>query len=115
MNARFWTWHNGTYVKLTLRPGEARHHHRFWPHEEGWASTTIEWSFDGSTVTRETVADGTDCDGRLTLHYLDTAALHQLAVCVSDADDSPEEQLATPDWTDAGRGQRDYTAEAMGY
>lgn len=112
-NARFWEYHNGSPVKLTLKPGQTLSHWQGGATEEGWHSEATSWhlSSDGELLRREFTSDGADCDGRLTQG--------QDSLALSDPADfvplyySPE--LLRPDWRDAGGWQRDQYAEAMGY
>ena len=65
ITARFWTYHNGSYVKLSIKPGKSLNHHAGGPDEEGWWSCGQVWENDGEEVTWGHYRDGADCDGRL--------------------------------------------------
>lgn len=112
-NARFWEFHNGAPVKLTIRPGQTLSHYQGGPTDEGWSSEATTWELDkaGKLLRRESTTDGADCDGRLSSGY-DAIALADPAEFMP-LYYSPE--LSRPDWRDAGGWQRDHTAEAAGY
>lgn len=134
-NARFWYWHNGDWVKLTLRPGELISFDRWHRHEEGssWSETTF--TYENGLLRSSLEEDGTDCDGRLQSSRTCECHLDQLTDCevyrpegtreelvfaqtgyrlgkcwVSDADVS-----GSPAWTKVSASQRDHSAERMGY
>lgn len=60
--ARFWTWINDSWTRLTVREDRPLHWHRWYRHEEGWASETHTWTLADGFVTDEDAADGRDCD-----------------------------------------------------
>jgi hypothetical protein len=109
MNARFWTYAHGYPVKITLRPGETRTHHTYSTDCEGWSLHAHVWTFDGETVSQETIYDGVDCDGRSTATYRDACPRSDLQALHS-GDEPP-----MPDWRDQGSAHRDFAAEAAGY
>lgn len=124
-NARFWTWINDGWVKLTLRPGESLQWFTWNTHNEGWSSECVEWSLEDDVVTRTTETDGSDCDGRLSRSYIDECGIGELASvpamiqCEFDEEwDGWKIDLSQPkrpDWQKVRSGQRDYAAEAAGY
>lgn len=66
--------------------------------EEGWSSSTDYWWMDETGIVHcQEMSDGRDCDGRLSTHW------HGLW------------NLTTGQWDRVDSGQRDYTAESMGY
>jgi hypothetical protein len=116
-NARFWTWWNGGWVKLTLRPGQRLVLHAFRRTDEGYSEQHEEYKHEGSAVRCEQYDSGRDCDG-YTEHYSEHhCRLDQLQ------DDSaferwsvPEnEGIYTPAWQKLSAGQRDEYAELAGY
>lgn len=51
MNARFWIWLNGSWVKLTLQPGEIQRWHKYSRDEEGFSCESYQWTHEGPHVT----------------------------------------------------------------
>jgi len=109
-NARFWTYHRGSFVKLTLKPDQALHHHRGGPTEEGWWSASFVVSHEGDHVRIEHTSDGCDCDGRLTTGADLVCPLDRLA-----AKPCSRGWPWVPDWQEEDSYRRDYQAEAAGY
>lgn len=111
-NARFWTWLNGAYVKLTLKPGQTLSWGQGGPTDEGWSSVEESWelSEDGEVIVRECVTDGSDCDGRLTQGTTMIASADGATFC-----DYAGDGHFRPDWQRDDAWQRDQYAEAMGY
>lgn len=107
---RFWHYHNGEAVLIKLRAGQSLQHYTGSPTDEGWSSEFNRWSFDGEIVTSQWRSDGCDCDGRLTSYgeAFFTADAATAGYC-------DEESIRFPAWQQGERGQRDYSAEAMGY
>ena len=125
-NARFWTWINDGWVKLTLRPGSTLWWSHYTSHDEGWSSETVEWFLGDDVVTRTTETDGSDCDGRLSRSYVDECGIGELASvpAMKQCEYSEEHwdgweidptRPMRPDWQKVRSGQRDYAAEAAGY
>lgn len=114
-NARFWAWINSGWVKLTLRPGQVIEHTEGGPHEEGYSYRSTRWELaaDEPVVYRSWINEGSDCDGRLDQYGKDECQLIALGLVLHDGEDSVG--IATPDWINRSRSQRDYAAEAMGY
>lgn len=109
--ARFWVPHGETYVKLTLREGESRHHSRGGPTDEGWSRESNRWTFDDGIIVHESTFDGVDCDGRLTQHFKAACPVAELAANTAYYDPT----IRVPAWKEVSHRQRDYSAEAMGY
>ena len=108
-NARFWVWWAGDAVKITLRPGRTLRASRSWRHEEGWSSESETWEYFGDDILRESLTDGRDCDGRLSTECQCSVPITKLA------DLGPFDGVMLPAWERESAGQRDYSAEAMGY
>ena len=108
-NARFWTYINGSPVKLTLRPWQRLHWSSGGPCEEGWSVEFERWEHAGDMVRRDSGTDGADCDGRLSTHDECECALDRLA------NGSEFDGVNYADWQRVSSGQRDYAAEAAGY
>ena len=111
MTARLWTFAHGSPVRLTIRAGSVVEWGESHATEEGYASESERFEFDGSTVTRESSTDGRDCDGRLSTHAVSECPVHLLRSHRFDGDAGE----GWPDWRNVRRGQRDFSAEAMGY
>jgi len=68
-NARFWVFLHGSYVKLTLRPGQSLYHWWGRPTDEGYEAEYERWtyetlSFQPGYIRRTIERDARDCDGR---------------------------------------------------
>ena len=124
-NARFWTWVNDGWVKITLRPDQSLSHHTGGATDEGFSYTVETWSFDGQLVECETNTTARDCDGRL-----DNTSIYVCPVADLRARDVYEESIGwsveagpeesnrgifAPEWKRRTAWQRDYEAEAAGY
>lgn len=119
MNARFWIWSAvGGWVKLTLRPGETLSHFSGGATEEGFSHTAETWTHEGDHVRHEWENNARDCDGRFDSGGASCCSLDDLRARDMGAEvpDYPENAgIVAPEWTDAGRYQRDHAAEAAGY
>ena len=110
-NARFWTYINGSWSKLTLSADRPSiHHYQGSPTDEGWSSESHQWRLDDGVVEEHICDDGVDCDGRLTRYS-------EWACPVEDLQKSPREdgEIMTPAWQEQGGYQRDQYAEMAGY
>ena len=116
-NARFWTWWNGGWVKLTLRPRQTITLHRGWKHEEGWSEEIDVFIHEGGAVRNEHTESGRDCDGRLDRYSDFVARLDQLQNdSAYERWSCPEnEGIYTPNWHKLTSSQRDEYAELAGY
>jgi hypothetical protein len=108
-NARFWTWVNDGWVKLTLRPQETLTWAEAHLADEGWASEAMDWRYDGDGIHRSSYQAGRDCDGKMEWWGEDYCPLEDLAAI--EATDG----TLRPAWERKSASQRDYSAEAMGY
>lgn len=116
MNARFWVWINDGPVKLCLSPKRPRlQWERWYRHEEGWTSEGERWSLVSGGVEREYGTDGTDCDGRLSTGGRLFCPFGQLRSRDSELKECDGIMLPNWDEVPGSYGQRDYSAEAMGY
>lgn len=111
-NARFWIWHNSTWVKLTLREGDEVALSSGGPTDEGYSYTMTQYSYDGEEVCWETDAIASDCDGRLDSYNVSYCSVMNLRDVESYDTD---EVYLLPRWERESACQRDYAAEAMGY
>lgn len=107
--ARFWTWHNDGYVRLTVREGNRLNWSSRGPTDEGWSMVGESWWVDGDYLVNESVTDGRDCDGRHSTHGFYRCHFTRLAAFVTP------DGVGVPRWELVATGQRDYAAEAAGY
>lgn len=111
-NARFWIWWNGTWVKITLKPGcEPVRLFRGGRTDEGWTSETLQYEWMGENILMSYESDGCDCDGRLSRSGTSVCHLSQLKARCDEYTDG----LNVPVWVKGESSQRDYTAERAGY
>lgn len=121
MKARFWTWENGGWVKITLAPGQSLKWSKFSRDEEGWSSEAVRWSHEGTHVVCENRYSGKDCDGTISRGGSQTCPLSRLAT-VPAYDDGERRSTefrpieGRPDWQEgAPAWQRDARAELANY
>lgn len=118
-NARFWTWENGGWVKLTIKPGQTLRWSDARQTDEGHCWEACEWEHCGDYVECRYSCGGSDCDGPME-QYTD------LECPLSELQARPPEPAAPewgteeipvprPEWRKVSASQRDYYAEAMGY
>lgn len=110
-NARFWIYHNGTYIKLTMVPDQVFTVSSGGPTEEGYSYDQTTYSYDGETVTSEHTSQSSDCDGRFDYHS--RANCHVFYLMARENFEPYEPRL--PEWQQCDSGQRDYAAEYAGY
>lgn len=67
------------------------------------------FEFDGEIVRRESATRARDCDGRFDTEWTGYCHVSKLASYICD------DGTRTADWFMDKSGQRDYSAEAMGY
>lgn len=124
MNARFWIYHNESWVKITLRPGQVLQLHGGGPDDEGYSYWGDTYEFDGNVVTIEHDANSRDCDGRLDTHEEWHVAAADLPipgdrdVLVPVDEHYPGygyKPLHPVPWVRGNAFQRDYEAERAGY
>jgi hypothetical protein len=122
MRARFWEFVNDDWVRITVENGKPLRWGKSYHTDEGWGSESMTWEYDGQGVMREIGTDGRDCDGRHSTFCRQYAAWYDLESCVcvigfDERDQAPicSETMFRPHWTTQHEGQRDYSAEAMGY
>jgi hypothetical protein len=111
--ARFWTYINGSPVRIKLNTGDALSHSACWNTDEGWSAEANTWSFDGDTVTLIWTTDGVDCDGRL--RRFGKVVCHRRQLSAGYISEELPAGQAFPEWQSIEERQRDYSAEAMNY
>jgi hypothetical protein len=110
-NARFWTFENDAWVKITLRPDQSLTHRTFSRDDEGFSSTADTWIHEGGAVFNIWGRFGRDCDGRSESAGRLVCAMADLRAVDADQDMPPR-----PDWQKVGETIcRDEFAEAAGY
>lgn len=114
-NVRFWIYWNGTYSRVTMRPGGTFELSQGGPTDEGWNWTRERYTFDGEVVTSECADEGCDCDGRLDRYSEWVCPVSDLAIRPGHEDYEESRGLMLPEWQKASAYQRDYAAEAAGY
>lgn len=103
-NARFWTYHHGSPVKLTLVPGDACTVVEGGRHEEGYSYETTDYEHADGAVFSTITTVSRDCDGRF-------SSVREFRCSVSEL----KANDGFPAWEPVSSSQRDYSAEAMGY
>lgn len=120
INARFWIFWNGDFVKLTLAPGSEVSFGYSQTHEEGFAAVHETYSYDGISVECETYSVGRDCDGRhssTSTSFADVCSL-KAKPCFTFADDGTMRMIPgimRPNWHSGKSRCYDQYAEASGY
>lgn len=110
-NARFWTWINGGWTKITLAPGASLCHDVAYATEEGGRAEFRVWDHEGDCVYSSYSWRERDCDGLGSGGFDARADLARLAAIPGHDPSDP----ARPDWTDCAEWRRDHAAEAAGY
>lgn len=96
------------------------HYYRVQRTDEGWSSIAYTWTLDDDTVISEIVADGRDCDGRLTEYGSFACPIDRLTSRESfDGWDATGKglygKIMLPDWIEINSSQYDEYAQAMNY
>lgn len=115
-NARFWTTVHGSYVKVTLSPGDSVDFREGGETEEGFDVRFVSFEYDGSEVRQSSHRTAQDCDGRISQDY-ETAwdCVTTREPYSTEPDYCPEPGALFPQWEEVDYNQRDYAAERMGY
>lgn len=111
MNARFWEYINGDWVKITLHPGQELEHCVGEKHEEGVTWEANRWEHTGDTVIHECTRWGRDCDGRWETRLDFETSLEELDIRQRELNG----EVGPVGWDVKDSSQRDYTAESAGY
>jgi hypothetical protein len=113
-NARFWVWHNGGWVKLTMRPGQSIVLTSGGLNDEGYSYSRERFTFNGLTVVVEGVTHARDCDGRMDSYSEHYCGVDDLKAMEAEVDEYGE-RPARPHWELGSCFQRDEQAELAGY
>lgn len=116
-NARFWTWHNNGWCKLTLRPLQSLTTNEGGPTDEGYSYTSTTWTHAGPFVLCEWSDQCRDCDGSFDTSGSAQCPLDALKATECPRDDCTEKgvPILCPDWQKISSSQFDYAAAAAGY
>jgi hypothetical protein len=97
VNARFWSYRNGSPVKITLKPEQELRHWYGGADEEGCSSTLEGWYYDaeGDRVVHTWSTKGRDCDG---VHYGYGQIVCGLDRLMAGPVEQDETVIAYPDW-----------------
>ena len=108
-NLKFWTYLNGSPVRLTLRPGQTVRHFAGSPDDEGWSSESIIWKHAGTGIYCESFTEGRDCDG-YSSRWADS-------FCPAEglAAGATMDGVTYPRWDHSTEECTDSYAESMGY
>lgn len=122
--ARFWTFENDAWIKITLRPGQSLSWGKSARTDEGFAAEGNTWSHEGDRVLLQWSRSGRDCDGFVSEAGELSCALSELAsvpvFCEVDGEPCHETHagraILRPEWEKVGPVRcRDSFAEAAGY
>ena len=115
-NERLWIDWNGSFSKVTVKPGKPVTMYRRSATDEGWSSEGKTLFIEEGVVYEQAETAGRDCDGRSSTYWEGYASTDATRVPYHRED---REFMGKPvllrTWTKVEAGQRDYTAEAAGY
>lgn len=125
-NARFWVFHRGHWVKLTLKPEQTVNHGYSYDNGEGWSweASTYVYRANSGLIFHKWESGGSDCDGRHSTNGRRACHVEKLRWCPATdsqfqdkARDYFNGQLITrPDWQDVGKTRvYDQYAQMMNY
>jgi hypothetical protein len=115
-NARLWVYINDDFVKLTLSPKQGLTWSKAWRTEEGYASISETFEFDGQEVWHRTDRDGRDCDGRLSTREDETCSLESLQARPVPCFDTHRNMcISLPEWITGSGSVYDEYAQAANY
>lgn len=106
---RFWTFLNGSPVKISVKPNRFFSWHKYERTEEGFSSSSISWEWRENAVEQNTVTRCRDCDGPA--RFENTYLLTYDRVKAGNF----YEGIQYPEWTKILERQEDYFAEMAGY
>lgn len=115
-NAKLWVYHDGAFVKLTIRPGEVLRRRDCRKTDEGWDSTEEEWRHEGDRVVHEGANSASDCDGRHSYDFERFALLTELQVNQTWSwNGTPRAGVFTPNWQESRSAVYDQYARMSNY
>lgn len=119
-NARFWVLYRGSWVKLSLRPGQKLTTYVYSRHDEGSSFEGDIYRHEGGRVSREWTSGGTDCDGRVVNAGVSACPLGDLHVRDIQRGDPSDyhdgKAFLLPEWVEVKETEvTDTFAQAAGY
>lgn len=120
-NVRFWSWENGGWVRITLKPGQTLSYSDGRLTDEGHSWYQCEWEYDADemVVICRSSCGGSDCDGPHEYHYTSWCPVVDMeGQPPEDADPEWQKEaipVPRPLWRKGFASQRDIYAEMMGY
>ena len=120
-NARFWVDHKGSFVKLTIKPGEEINTIEGGLTDEGFDYTNTTYRYEDGLVFCSQVRDAKDCDGPMSWSwkgFFDPCNYKTRGVFVgvdADYEEIWDDSIQLVCWERASSSQRDIYAELMGY
>jgi len=117
-NARFWSYINGAFVKITLKPDQKMTWHMWEPTDEGFTAEIVTWENDTylNAVVRDVQTNGSDCDGQHGYYQTDVCSINKLSSrSVSFDDDETFRPKFVPEWQKQSSEVYDQFAQAAGY
>lgn len=112
MTARFWVWHRGAWVKLSLKAGQTIAHSFSVQTDEGYRAEDNVWGNEAGCVRWTWCKQETDCDGR---HADGGELVCKVEDLRREGPYTPTGEVYTPTWDVEEKYSRDFTAEAAGY
>ena len=120
-NARFWTYENGGWVKITLKPKQSLSFSHYSRDDEGHSYSNNTLTHTGKYVCNEWEQGGRDCDGRTSSSGVSVANLNELRANDTwrgEGEDIDEkgQPIRTPKWERAKKTRcYDENAENANY
>lgn len=105
---RFWIYHNGDHIKITLRHRQSIEVGEWWATEEGYGDTYEKYTFDATYkwIELKSYKGGADCDGEIGDEFEGFAECEKLP---------PRHAMLTPTFTPIFTRHHDEYAERAGY
>ena len=119
-NIRFWVYHKGSYVKLTMRPDQRITTYHGGPTDEGYSFEEISYKYyEEGVVTKDTASGGRDCDGEHRYYWEESCKVKNLQVLITYRSTYQtkkyQDDPLIPAWEKVNESQYDQFAEMAGY
>jgi hypothetical protein len=111
MAVRFWDFHHGSPVRLTMHPGDVLSQRFYAETEEGYKITCHDWTHDGDQIVYTHHVEEKDCDGKTEHTNTVVCPLNRLDA----GTDGGRPGLYFARWEGQDSSQRDHAAEAARY